>query len=235
MLLKLDNISASYKKLKVLLDINISVPEGSILGIVGENGSGKTTLLRILAKSLQPKTGTVHLANKNIITLKDEDYFSKIGFLIGEASVYPHLSIFENLNYLAKVHSLPAARINEILEITGLVNHQKKKAKDISLGMKQRLGLGFAFLHQPKLIILDEPMNGLDQQGLNDFKYLIKKLKNEQGVTFIIVSHLFSILDDLITDLAILKEQKLVYNAPFKNNTEYTVEKIYSDYYKQYA
>lgn len=226
MLLKLENVNYSKNKTDILKNISLVFNGGNILGLIGENGCGKTSLLKVMSKYIYPDLGNVYYKNKSLILWEDYDLYKDIGLLIGQASMYSHLTVYENLNYLSKIYGLNAEQIERTLEIIGLINDSDKKVKNISLGMKQRLGLGFAFMHKPNLIILDEPMNGLDQSGIEDFKNLIKKLNSEEGISFIIVSHLYSVLEDIIDDIGVMKNGRLLFLDQYNRRSQGSLHAI---------
>jgi ABC-2 type transport system ATP-binding protein len=227
-ILSVKNISLSIGNQHILDDLSFSMEKNSILGIIGENGSGKTSLINILSKNYVNHKGIVRLNEKNILLYPKSDYNQIIGSLIGNASVYPHLSIRENLNYVAKLYQLEENRVSETLQIIDLSDQQNKKVKAASMGMKQRLGLGIAFIHSPELILLDEPTNGLDQSGVKDLIELIKKLNEHHKVSFLIASHNFDFLEKLQPEILALKKGKIVFHQSMQENKEpLTINSIY--------
>ena len=230
-ILSIKDLSLTIGNQYILEDLNFSVQKNSILSIIGENGSGKTSLINILSKTYTDYKGIVRLNEKNILLYPKSIYNRLLGSLIGNASVYPHLTIKENLNYVAKLYRLEEARVLEILDIIDLSEEKDKKVKAISMGMRQRLGLGIAFLHNPELILLDEPTNGLDQSGVSDLIALIKKLNQNHGVSFLIASHNFDFLAKLQPETLALKKGKIVFHQSMKENNEpLTINSIYEQY-----
>lgn len=184
-ILELQRVCKSYmKKSFVLKNINLSMDSGEVLGIVGKNGAGKTTLLKIICGMMKPTSGEVIVRNHRII-----------GTLIEEPGICMDMSAFENIKMKAlAVGNIENSKIYEIIELVGLEKYNKTKVKEYSLGMKQRLGIALALIGEPDIIILDEPINGLDPQGIAEIRELILKLKNKYNKTILVSSH---ILDEL--------------------------------------
>jgi lantibiotic transport system ATP-binding protein len=196
----------------VVDNLNIQIPEGSIYGFLGPNGAGKTTSLRLLLGLLKKQQGSIVVFNTSFTTYRKE-ILRSIGSLIESPSLYAHLTARENLMVFQKIYQCSKERIEEVLEIVGLSNTGKKKAGKFSLGMKQRLSIGMALLHQPKLLILDEPTNGLDPNGIIEIRELLKKLNKEQKTTILISSHLLSEIERLVTHLGIIHQGKLLFQG----------------------
>ncbi len=198
----------------LLKDISLKVPQGSIFGFLGKNGAGKTTTLKLILGLLKIQKGEVSIfgqsLSKNRIAILKE-----IGSLIESPSFYGHLSARDNLLILQKIYQCPKQRIDEVLEIVGLAEVGKKKVQQFSLGMKQRLSIGIALLHQPKLLMLDEPTNGLDPNGIIEIRTLLKDINSKYGTTIIISSHLLSEIEKMISHLAIINDGKLVFQGSF--------------------
>lgn len=195
-----ENLSKVYNKNYVLRDVNIKVPKGSIYGIIGRNGAGKTTLQKILVSLIKPTTGKYTMFNGK----SDINILKRVGSLIEQPSLNKNLSAFEVLEYYRILYGIPnKEKTEEILKLIGLENTDKKKCKNFSLGMKQRLGIGIALLGNPDLLILDEPINGLDSIGVNDIRTLLLMLNKEKNITIIISSHILSELSKIATHYAI--------------------------------
>jgi lantibiotic transport system ATP-binding protein len=200
----------------VLKQINLQVPTGSIYGFLGPNGAGKTTTLRLLLGLIKKQNGDIRIFNKpvqqnRIAILKN------IGSLIESPSLYGHLTATENLALLQKIYQCPKARINEVLHIVGLADTGNKKASRFSLGMKQRLSIAIALLHQPSLLILDEPTNGLDPNGIIEIRELLKTLNQQQGISIIISSHLLSEIEKLVTHVGIISKGSMMFQGTLKD------------------
>jgi len=197
---------------QVLKGINLRVPENSIYGFLGPNGAGKTTTLRLLLGLLRNQAGTIHLFGKSFDKYRIE-ILRNTGSLIETPSHYGHLTAVENLRILQKVYRCDSKRIAEVLEIVGLSDTGNKKSGRFSLGMKQRLGIAVAILHQPELLILDEPTNGLDPNGIIEMRELLKKLNKESGMTILISSHLLSEIEKLVSHLGIIHKGSLLFQG----------------------
>jgi ABC-2 type transport system ATP-binding protein len=199
-------------KEKVLSDINLQIPHGSIYGFLGPNGAGKTTTLKLILGLLKKQVGTISIFDKpfekhRIETLKN------IGSLIEAPSLYNHLTAKENLKIWQKVYQCPVGRIDEVLEIVGLTQTGKKKAGKFSLGMKQRLSIAIALLHNPSLLILDEPTNGLDPSGILEIRELLTKLNTEQKITIVISSHLLAEIEKMVTHIGIINKGSILFQG----------------------
>lgn len=200
----------------VLKQINLQVPTGSIYGFLGPNGAGKTTTLRLLLGLIKKQKGDIHILNKPVQQNRI-DTLKNIGSLIESPSLYGHLTATENLALLQKIYQCPKTRINEVLHIVGLADTGNKKASRFSLGMKQRLSIAIALLHQPSLLILDEPTNGLDPNGIIEIRALFKTLNQEQGISIIISSHLLSEIEKLVTHTGIISNGGMMFQGTLKD------------------
>ena len=196
----------------VLNEINLQVPEGSIYGFLGPNGAGKTTTLRLVLGLLQSQTGSINIFGKSLKEHRIE-ILTQIGSLIETPSIYAHLTAEENLKIWQIVYQCPAERIKQVLELVGLSETRKKKAGKFSLGMKQRLSIAIALLHRPKLLILDEPTNGLDPNGIVEIRILLKRLNEVEGITIIVSSHLLSEIEKMVTHIGIINKGKLLFQG----------------------
>lgn len=207
-IIKVENLSFSFGQQKVLNNISLNVPKGSVYGFLGPNGSGKTTTIKLLLNLLQNQENNIFLFGKEIKANREE-VLKKVGSLIESPALYHHLSGFENLKARAIILEISNERINDILSIVGLTDAAKKKAGKYSLGMKQRLGIGLALLSDPELLILDEPTNGLDPNGIIEIRNLIKKLSTEHQKTIFISSHLLAEIEKIATHVGILYQGNL--------------------------
>lgn len=198
-ILKTDNLCKYFKKQKAVDNVSITVRENSIYGLLGPNGAGKSTTLKMITGMLRPTNGKV-LFNGHDWTRKD---LEQIGALIETPPLYDNLSAAENLEVRAKLLGVPKARIDEVLEIVDLQNTGRKKAGQFSMGMKQRLGIAIALLNNPKLLILDEPTNGLDPIGIQELRSLIRSFPS-QGITVILSSHILSEVQLIADDIGII-------------------------------
>ncbi|MCP3745585.1 ABC transporter ATP-binding protein [Paenibacillus sp. A3M_27_13] len=191
-------------------DISLHVERGSIYGFLGENGAGKTTTIRMLMRLIEPTSGEVFLFGERL----EKNYpsiFSKIGTIIETPGLYENLSARDNLRICCMYMGVQDnGRIERTLTTVGLEHTGKKKFKDFSLGMKQRLGIARALVHDPELLILDEPTNGLDPSGIKEIRQLLKRLCEENGKTILISSHILSEIQQLATHIGIIHNGKLL-------------------------
>jgi ABC-2 type transport system ATP-binding protein len=195
-----------------LHNIDLRVERGSIYGFLGPNGSGKTTTLSLLLGLLNNQKGDIRIFDQHLQANR-EAILGKIGSLIETPSLYGHLTAKENLEVYRSTYEAPKERINEVLEIVGLVDTGKKLAKKFSLGMKQRLAIALALLPNPELMILDEPSNGLDPAGIIELRALIKKLNKEHGMTIIISSHLLGEIEKMVSHVGIIYKGKMLFQG----------------------
>ena len=214
-ILKTDNLCKYFKKQKAVDNVSITVRENSIYGLLGQNGAGKSTTLKMITGMLRPTNGKV-LFNGHDWTRKD---LEQIGALIETPPLYDNLSAAENLEVRAKLLGVPKARIDEVLEIVDLQNTGRKKAGQFSMGMKQRLGIAIALLNNPKLLILDEPTNGLDPIGIQELRSLIRSFPS-QGITVILSSHILSEVQLIADDIGIISNGILGYEGQMNKDED---------------
>ncbi|TCJ18637.1 ABC transporter ATP-binding protein [Flaviaesturariibacter flavus] len=195
-----------------LHDINLQVPQGSIYGFLGPNGAGKTTTLRLLLGLLQSQQGSIRLFGLDPAARRLE-VLRRLGSLIEQPSLYTHLTARENLEVYRRVYGAPKERVEAVLQLVDLAGTGKKKAKQFSLGMKQRLSIAVALLHNPELLILDEPTNGLDPNGIIETRELIKRLNRESGVTIIVSSHILAEVEKMASHVGIIHKGKLLFQG----------------------
>ncbi|NLK94855.1 MAG: ATP-binding cassette domain-containing protein [Clostridiales bacterium] len=190
-ILKTINLCKNYGNNSILTNVNLNIKKGEIYGLIGKNGAGKTTLIRLLLSFAFPTSGEIKFYTKDDI---------KIGALVEAPSFFSYLSASENLEYYRLLNGFKDPKsVNKILELVGLQDVGKKKFKDFSLGMKQRLGIALAMLGNPEILILDEPINGLDPTGIKEIRDILLKINKEKGVTILISSHILSELSQLAT------------------------------------
>ena len=207
--IKVQNISKHFGSLKAVDDLSFEVQAGQVFGFLGQNGSGKSTTIRMLLSLIHPTSGNIEIFGKRIE--KDrEAILEQVGAIIERPDLYPYLSAREHLELFAKVRKqkIGEADINTTLEKVGLAHRAKDKVQTFSLGMKQRLGIGIALVHNPSLIILDEPTNGLDPQGIADIRQLIQYLAKEEGKTVLVSSHLLSEIEQVANQILIIHQGK---------------------------
>jgi len=207
------NLKHQFSNKHIVLDgINLEVPEGSIYGFLGQNGAGKTTTLKLILGLLKKQHGEISMFGKNFEQNRIE-ILKKTGSLIESPSIYGHLTAVENLKLLQKIYQCKTERIQEVLILTGLSETGNKKAGQFSLGMKQRLSIAVALLNNPSLLILDEPTNGLDPNGIIEMRGFLKKLNVEQKITIVISSHLLSEVEKLVTHVGIINNGLLKFQG----------------------
>jgi ABC-2 type transport system ATP-binding protein len=196
----------------VLQGIDLQVPEGGIYGFLGPNGAGKTTTLRLVMGLMTMQQGTISIFGKPFAAHRIE-ILRNVGSLIESPSLYEHLTAAENLTILRRIYRCPKARIAEVLELVGLSDVGNKRTGAFSLGMKQRLGIAAALLHRPALLILDEPTNGLDPNGIIEMRHLLLRLSRESGVTILISSHLLAEIERLVTHVGIIHRGRMMFQG----------------------
>jgi ABC-2 type transport system ATP-binding protein len=207
------NLTYRFSEKEIILkNIQLQVPEGSIYGFLGPNGAGKTTTLKLILGLLKKQEGSISIFNKPFEKHRIE-ILKKVGSLIESPSLYTHLTAKENLKIWQKVYQCPMSRIDEVLEIVGLSETGKKKAGKFSLGMKQRLSIAIALLHSPTLLILDEPTNGLDPNGILEIRELLTKINRENGITIIISSHLLAEIEKIVTHVGIINKGEILFQG----------------------
>lgn len=207
---ELNNIYKTYQNKTILNDINIQLEKGRIYGFIGKNGAGKTTTMRIIAGIAHADSGQISIfgANKRKAL---EIARRNIGSIIEKPSLFLGMTAKNNLKALCILYGIKSKnRIHEILDLIGLSNTGNKKAKHFSLGMRQRLGIGMALINEPALLILDEPINGLDPDGIVEIRNLIKKINENSGVTILISSHILSELYLIVDHYILINDGKIV-------------------------
>lgn len=221
-ILKTTDIVKKYGDRTVLKNINMNINKGDIYGFIGKNGAGKTTFMRVVLSLTTKDDGEViFFDNKNI-----NDIGLKVGSLIEAPGLYRNSSAYENLKRFSLLYGADESKINDILKMVGLSNTGKRKAKDFSLGMRQRLGIAVALLGEPELLILDEPINGLDPEGIKEIRDVIVRLNEEKNITFLISSHLLDELSKIVTKYGIINNGELVEEITSKELKEKCKNKL---------
>jgi ABC-2 type transport system ATP-binding protein len=206
--LEADNLSKAYGDLKAVDDLSVEVHEGEIYGLLGLNGAGKTTAIRMFLDMIKPSAGTVRLFGMKVKS--GDNLLNKVGYLVETPSSYPELNVVENLQIYYKYRRLNDPHLIEsIIQRLQLHSFKDVKTKNLSLGNKQRLGLAKALFHNPRLLILDEPTNGLDPAGIVEFRNMLKALSH-QGVTIFISSHLLDEVSRVASRIGIVHQGKLL-------------------------
>ncbi len=207
------------KEQPIIQNLNLQVEKGAIYGFLGPNGAGKTTTIRLLLGLLTAPENSIRIFGKTLATNR-MDVFARIGSLIEMPSLYEHLTGWDNLEITRRLKNVPKERIGEVLEQVRLSHAAQKKAKAYSLGMKQRLGLAIALLSKPELLILDEPTNGLDPNGMIETRELLIQLNREAGTTIFLSSHLLSEIEKMATHVGIISKGNLVFQGTVQQLTD---------------
>ena len=209
--LETNNLEKRYKDFKALSHLNIHIENGSIYGLIGKNGAGKTTLIRIICGLQEPTNGTYTIYGTNNSSGNLASSRKRMGAIIETPSIYGEMSAKDNLIEQFKLVGMPNLDgIDELLKLVGLDNAGKKKAKNFSLGMKQRLGIAISLANNPDFLILDEPINGLDPQGIIEIRELILKLNKENRITILISSHYLDELSKIATHYGFLDNGSII-------------------------
>jgi ABC-type multidrug transport system ATPase subunit len=204
-------LTKQFTNLTAVQDLSFSVQEGDVYGFLGQNGAGKSTTIRMLLSLIKPSEGQIQIFGKDLQTHRNE-ILAQVGAVIEKPDVYKYLSAYENLKLFARLSGVKVteARLLDQLNQVGLLHRAKDTVKTFSQGMKQRLGIAIALVHDPKLIILDEPTNGLDPQGIADIRNLILHLSRDLKKTVIVSSHLLSEIEQVATRVLIIDKGKKI-------------------------
>ena len=225
-IIETEHLQFGYKGTSATIqDLSLSIPQGSIYGFLGHNGAGKSTTIRLLLGLLQPTSGAVRMFGKTLATNRAELY-SRSGALIESPSIYEHLTARENLRIATVYRGIAKFRTDEVLEMVGLEKEHNKQTRAFSTGMKQRLGLALALLHNPELLILDEPTNGLDPQGIVEMRTVIQRLNRDFGKTIFLSSHLLSEIELICSHVGIIKKGRKLFEGSIQQLQQSTTEGI---------
>ena len=205
------NLCKQYGGALRVAHLDLTVPEGSVYGFLGPNGAGKSTTLKMILGLVHPTVGSIRVLGKSMDSANRLSVLRQVGSLIESPSYYGHLTGEENLRIVQTLRGVPEKNVREVLQIVRLDGQRGKKVAHYSLGMKQRLGLAAALLGYPKLLILDEPTNGLDPAGIQEMRELICSLPERFGMTVVVSSHLLSEIDQMADHVAIIREGELVF------------------------
>lgn len=222
MIIQTKDLCKSFKKQKAVNKVSLNIGKGKVYGLLGPNGAGKSTILKMLAGVLKPTAGEIYFNGKPW----SREVLSQIGALIENPPVYENLSARENLKVRSLLLGVDEKRIDDVLQIVSLENTGKKKAGQFSLGMKQRLGIAMALLGEPKLLILDEPVNGLDPIGIEDLRKLIRSFP-AHGITVILSSHILSEVQLTADYVGIISNGILGYEGPLEQGQN--LEELFMD------
>jgi len=207
-ILSIKNLSKSFGKRKAVDNLSFDIREGEIFGFLGPNGAGKSTAIRSMLSLIKPDEGDIEIFNKSVRKYHNSA-LQKVGALVERPDFYEYLSAYKNLSLLSIMDDVSKTRIDEVFEIVGLTDRGDDKVKAYSQGMKQRLGIAQALLSNPKLLILDEPTNGLDPRGMKEVRDLIRKLSQE-GITILLSSHILHEVEQVCTTMVIINLGKLI-------------------------
>ncbi|MFM6993734.1 MAG: ABC transporter ATP-binding protein [Sediminibacterium sp.] len=213
--IKVQSLSKNFGTLKAVDQLSFEVEAGQVYGFLGQNGSGKSTTIRMLLSLIHPSEGQIEIFGQSL-TKNRSAILEQVGAVIERPDLYPYLTAQEHLTLFEKLRKqkISASKIEATLSQVGLLARANDKVQTYSLGMKQRLGIGIALLHDPALIILDEPTNGLDPQGIADIRQLIKSLSKDQGKTVLVSSHLLSEIEQIATHILIIHQGKKMAEGP---------------------
>lgn len=212
-----NGLDKRYGKVLRVKNLDLRVPEGAVYGFLGPNGAGKSTTLKLILGLVKPTTGTIKVFGQTVCERNRLGILKDVGSLIESPACYEHLSGQENLRIFQTIRGLPANEIQRVLEIVRLQDQKDKIVNQYSLGMKQRLGLANALLGNPRLLILDEPTNGLDPAGIQEMRELIASLPRQYGMTVLVSSHLLSEIDQMATNLGIINKGELIFQGQLED------------------
>lgn len=225
-ILEVKGLTKKFKNQIAVNNVSISIREGSVYGLLGPNGAGKSTILKMITGIMKPSSGEI-LFEDHLWTRKD---LKDIGALIEEPAIYPNLTAKENLEVASTLYGLPKKRVEEVLDIIGLRQVGKKKVRNFSMGMKQRLGLGMAIINNPKLLILDEPTNGLDPIGIEELRELIRSFP-AMGITVILSSHILSEVSQVADKVGIISNGIIGYDGEISKEDD--LENLFKEIIKR--
>ncbi|AKN33572.1 ABC transporter [Clostridium carboxidivorans P7] len=208
--IEINSLTKIYKNGRGIKDINLEICQGDIFGFLGPNGAGKTTAMKIMTGLVKPDSGDVKILGYSVLE-QFEQAMERVGCIIENAESYTYLTAFENLKQFSRYYkNIDDKRIDEVLELTGILKYKDEKPRKFSLGMKQRLGIAAALLSKPEVIILDEPLNGLDVEGMISIRNIIKTLAETEKITFFISSHLIHDIELTCNRIGVLYDGKLL-------------------------
>jgi len=209
-ILTINNLNKIFnKRVHAVKDVTFEIHKGNVYGILGPNGSGKSTTLGIVLNVVNKTSGSYQWFNGNLAT---HDALKKVGAIIERPNFYPYMTAEENLNLVCKIKEIPYSKVNEKLELVGLIDRKDSKFRTFSLGMKQRLAIASALLNDPEILILDEPTNGLDPQGIRQIRDLIKLIAS-QGTTILLASHLLDEVEKVCSHVVVLRYGEMLYHG----------------------
>ncbi|RZJ51987.1 MAG: ATP-binding cassette domain-containing protein [Flavobacterium sp.] len=208
-ILTIENLYKRYGRIQALTNVSFEIKKGRVYGILGPNGSGKSTTLGIVLNVVNHTSGNYRWFNGQLQT---HEALKKVGAIIERPNFYPYMTAEENLKLVCKIKSIPYYKINEKLDLVGLTERKNSKFSTFSLGMKQRLAIASALLNDPEILILDEPTNGLDPQGIHQIRDIIKHIA-AQGTTILLASHLLDEVEKVCSDVIVLRKGEILYSG----------------------
>jgi ABC-2 type transport system ATP-binding protein len=208
-ILTINNLTKKFGYLTAVKDLSFTINKGNVYGILGPNGSGKSTTLGVVLNVVNKTHGDFHWFDGNTTT---HDALKKVGAIIENPNFYPYMSAYQNLKLVCKIKGVDIAKIDEKLEIVGLIERKNSKFKTYSLGMKQRLAIASALLNDPEILILDEPTNGLDPQGIHQIREIIREIAKE-GTTILLASHLLDEVEKVCSHVVVLRKGEKLYSG----------------------
>lgn len=215
-ILRITNLHKKFRKVHAVNNVSLEIKKGNVYGILGPNGSGKSTTLGIVLNVVNKTSGAFEWFDGSLST---HDALKKVGAIIERPNFYPYMTAEENLKLVCKIKNIPFDKVNEKLELVGLFDRKDSKFKTFSLGMKQRLAIASALLNDPEILILDEPTNGLDPQGIRQIRDLIKIIAN-QGTTILLASHLLDEVEKVCSHVVVLQKGVMLYQGSVHNMIE---------------
>lgn len=219
-------LSKSYGDKQVVRDVDLKVPKSCVYGFMGPNGAGKSTTLKMLLGLVKAGSGEARIAGKEMNPKNRLEILKETGSLIESPSYYGHLTGRENLEIVRTLKGAPEKEIDQVLKLVRMERQQNKKAREYSLGMKQRLGLAAALIGRPELLILDEPTNGLDPAGIQEIRELICELPKRMGITVLVSSHLLSEMDQMADYVGIINHGQLIFQDKLDVLHEHSKSKL---------
>ncbi len=208
-ILTINNLTKKFGYLTAVKDLTFTINKGNVYGILGPNGSGKSTTLGVVLNVVNKTNGDFHWFDGNITT---HDALKKVGAIIENPNFYPYMTAYQNLKLVCKIKGIDLAKIDEKLELVGLIERKDSKFKTYSLGMKQRLAIASALLNDPEILILDEPTNGLDPQGIHQIREIIKEVA-DNGTTILLASHLLDEVEKVCSHVVVLRKGEKLYSG----------------------
>lgn len=208
-IVQVKNLNKTIKGKHLIKDVSLDFYPGQITGFLGPNGAGKTTTIRMMTGLMHPTSGEV-VINGVSLQKNFEGAIGHVGVIVENPEMYKYMSGYKNLEHFARMHKVPKSRIDEVVAQVGLQNRIHEKVRTYSLGMRQRLGLAQAMLHNPKFLILDEPTNGLDPAGIREFRHYLRKIAEEDNVAIVVSSHLLSEIELMVDRIAVIQNGVII-------------------------